>query len=183
MENKNEMTKPLWMQMIGRLQRVHIHEDIEHLLATNKIFIEEYSEVKKKNFDELKDILSRQFKYRKTYSEGIEEEDRDRRYIPLNTKILKGDYFFPEELCNLKNKYMDNEKLRQSLVMSDKIGRIRSEISRVKDCHQASSLSFMYGSNPERIDAAYINFKSLKKQILTAMTKELNRLEKEFAKL
>lgn len=78
---------------------------------------------------------------------------------------------------------MNNEDLKKGNNLSHSIDILRNEIEKVSSCHSSYEVSLMYGRDRCEIINSFVNFKSLKQNILTEMKKELARLEKEFKNL
>jgi len=92
---------------------------------------------------------------------------------------------YPSELLssNLNPEYMTNQSLLKGIELEKEIREVKERISTFENTHGVECAAFNHGYGEIKVYKQFINFPSLKKQVLTSMKKRLNELEKDFAKL
>lgn len=92
-------------------------------------------------------------------------------------------YNYPSHLLkrqlNLQN--MDDNKLDEINRLRSEIAELKGEIEVVKNTHCCSQVKFQYDHSEMYVSAEYVNFASLKKQVLANMARKLKEMERKYA--
>jgi len=124
----------------------------------------------------------------------VEGYDDSIRYVQAAGRGLLG--MIVEDLKNICNAYnyhshlltrklnlhnMDNIKLEELNRLSGEISELKNEIEVVKNTYCCSHVKFQYDHSDKYVSAEYVNFDSLKKQVLANMTRKLKEMERKYA--
>jgi len=88
-----------------------------------------------------------------------------------------------KDFINQNQVNMNSQQLNEGYILNSKIEELESEIETVKNCHAIRDIAFYFGGYGKQIPISYVNFDSLKKNVLQNMKKRLSELKKSFEKI